>query len=669
MSVVSAGELSLFLYVRSPVTRNRPVSGLECGGCSDNPDALMAIQELTPEQVHTMTLEEKDRWWRDNVFRGDMPQLTLRAALTGILLGGVLSLTNLYVGIRTGWTLGVGITSVILSFAAFKLLAAARLGREMTILENNAMQSIATSAGYMTAPLISSMAAYMLVTGRVIPPLHTGIWMVLLSLLGVLFAFPLKKRFINDEQHPFPEGYAAGVVMDNLHTGHGREGMFKAKVLAAGALLSGLIEFLRSGRILEALRLKALVLPQTWDDIIYRFATPRLLGTPLRDLTIRLDTSIVMLGTGGLMGVRTGASLLLGAFINYVVLAPWLIQQGIIPHATFKAITTWSLWGGAAMMTTSSLWAFLSKPRLILQSFGGMFGHRPKARDGSRQVDILADIELPMRLFAIGIPVLGIAVVATGYLLFDISIAAGLLAIPLVFAFTLIAVNATALTSITPGGALSKLTQLTFSLVARGDVATNVMTAGITTEVSLNASNLLMDIKPGYMLGAKPRQQAVGHVLGIFAGSLVAVPVFYALFHGDISLFTTERFPMPSAQIWRSVAEVLSRGFGSLHISARVAMAVGAVVGVVIEILNQRTRGRFPVSGVALGLGFVLAVQRLSDHGAGRVHVLAGGPALATPRVHPEPRLRGQSGDPERWHHRGRVDRRHRSHPGGNPDS
>ncbi|MBC8133651.1 MAG: OPT/YSL family transporter [Deltaproteobacteria bacterium] len=566
----------------------------------------MAIQELTPEQVRTLTLEEKDRWWLQHVFKGDMPQLTLRAALTGMLLGGVLSLTNLYVGIRTGWTLGVGITSVILSFAAFKLFASMRLGREMTILENNAMQSIATSAGYMTAPLISSIAAYMLVTGQVIPPLHTGIWIVLLSLLGVLFAFPLKKRFINDEQHPFPEGYAAGVVMDNLHTGHGREGMFKAKVLAAGAILSGLIELLRSGRVMEALKLKMLVLPETWDNIIYQFVTPRLLGTPLRDLTIRLDTSIVMLGTGGLMGVRTGASLLVGAVINYVLLAPWLIQEGIIAQASFKSITTWSLWGGAAMMTTSSLWAFLSKPQLILQSFGGMFGRQKKGADGRPQADILADIELPMRVFAVGIPVVGAAVVIAGYLFFDIRIALGILAIPLVFVFTLIAVNSTALTSITPGGALSKLTQLTFSVVARGDVATNVMTAGITSEVSLNASNLLMDIKPGYMLGAKPRQQAVGHVLGIFAGSLVAVPVFYALFHGDISLFTSERFPMPSAQIWRSVAEVLSLGFGTLHITARIAMAVGAVLGVVLEILHQRTRGRFPLSGVGLGLGFIL---------------------------------------------------------------
>src|SRR5579885_444103 len=112
----------------------------------------MAIKELTHEQIHSMTLEEKDRWWLENVYKGDMPQLTLRSAVTGMALGGILCLTNLYVGIRTGWTLGVGITSVILSFAMFKMLAKLNLGHEMTVLENNAMQSIATSAGYMTGP-------------------------------------------------------------------------------------------------------------------------------------------------------------------------------------------------------------------------------------------------------------------------------------------------------------------------------------------------------------------------------------------------------------------------------------------------------------------------------------------------------------------------------------
>jgi uncharacterized oligopeptide transporter (OPT) family protein len=147
-------------------------------------------------------------------------------------------------------------------------------------------------------------------------------------------------------------------------------------------------------------------------------------------------------------------------------------------------------------------------------------------------------------------------------------------------------------------------------VVARGNTGTNIMTAGITADVTGSASNLLMDIKPGYMLGAKPRQQAVGHVLGIFAGALVAVPVFYAFFHGNISLFTSEQMPMPGAQIWRSVAELLTRGFSTLHYTARIAMAIGAVLGLVVEIINQRSRGRFPLSGVALGLGFVL---RFSD--------------------------------------------------------
>src|SRR5271167_872162 len=129
----------------------------------------MPIQELNEEQVRTWTLEEKDSWWLKNVFRGDMPQLTIRSAITGMILGGVLSLTNLYVGAKTGWTLGVGITSVILAFAMFKVLSKLDMAREFTILENNAMQSIATAAGYMTSPLISSLAAYMMVTGHVIP--------------------------------------------------------------------------------------------------------------------------------------------------------------------------------------------------------------------------------------------------------------------------------------------------------------------------------------------------------------------------------------------------------------------------------------------------------------------------------------------------------------------
>ncbi len=560
----------------------------------------MAIQELTPEQVLSMTAAEKDRWWLKNVYKGDMPQLNLRSAATGMLLGGVLCLTNLYVGIRTGWTLGVGITSVILSFAMFKALSKLKLGAEMTVLENNAMQSIATSAGYMTAPLVSSMAAYMAFTGRMIPWQQMMVWLIVLGVLGVLFAFPLKKRFINDEQLPFPEGYAAGIVMDNLHTGEGEEGMFKAKLLGGGAAVSAAIETMGNEKVMGAMRLGWLSLPEHWDDFVYKWFTPSLLGTPLRDLTISFDTSIVMVAAGGLMGMKTAVSLMIGAVVNYMILAPYMIQQGVIHGTGFKNITTWALWGGVAVMTTSSIYSFLSKPQVILQSFRGLFGKKKAGED------VLKDIELPMWVFVIGIPVVGLLTVWAGHVFFDIGWWLGIVAIPLVFVFTLIAVNSTGLTSITPTGALGKLTQLSFSVLAPGNVTTNIMTAGITGEVASSAANLLMDIKPGYMLGGKPRHQALGHVLGIFAGALVSVPVFYLMIHGDLSLLMSDKLPMPAAQIWLAVAKILTQGLSFLHPTARAAILVGAVLGLVIEIANQRTQGRFPISGVGLGLAFVL---------------------------------------------------------------
>jgi OPT family oligopeptide transporter len=558
------------------------------------------IKELNEEQVRTMTLEQKDEWWLKNVYQGDMPQLTLRSALTGMILGGVLSLTNLYIGIKTGWTLGVGISSVILSYAFFKMLAKFNLSTPMSILENNAMQSIATSAGYMTAPMMASIPAYMMVTGEVIPMWQTFWWIVVLAILGVLFAFPLKRRFINEEQLPFPEGYAAGVVMDSLHSDENNQGMFKAKLLMVGAGISALIEFLRADVLLEKIKLKFLAIPHHWDDFIYNFVTPKIMGTPLKDLTIQFDSSIVMMGTGGLMSMKTAMSILIGGFVNYFILAPIMIDAGVITGANFKAITMWALWGGAAMMTTSSLYTFFSKPEIIIQSFQKMFSK------GEKKQDVLEKIELPMWIFAVGIPVVGAITVYLGHIWFGIEWWLGLIAIPLVFVFTLIAVTSTGLTAITPGGALGKLTQITYGALAPGNVTTNLMTAGITSEVSLNASNLLMDIKPAYMLGGKPRHQAIGHILGIFAGGLVAVPVFYTLFHGDISLFTSDTLPLPSASVWKGVSEVLTKGLSNLHITAQIAAVIGAVLGVVFEILNKKMKGKFPLSGVGLGLGFVL---------------------------------------------------------------
>ncbi len=122
----------------------------------------MPLKQLTDTQISSWSRSQKDRWWFENVFRGDVPQLTLRSAATGFILGGILSATALYIGAKTGISIGVGLTSVILAFAIFRMLARSGIISDFTILENNCTQSIATAAGYMITPLISSLAAYML---------------------------------------------------------------------------------------------------------------------------------------------------------------------------------------------------------------------------------------------------------------------------------------------------------------------------------------------------------------------------------------------------------------------------------------------------------------------------------------------------------------------------
>jgi len=186
----------------------------------------MALLQLTDEQTRTWSRAQKDDWWLRNVYRGQMPQLTLRSGLLGFLLGAILSATALYIAAKTGISIGVGLTSVILAFALFRALGGAGLAGDFTVLENNCTQSIATAAGYVITPLTSSLGAYMVLSGRIIVWWQMVVWMVVISILGVLLAFPMKRRFINEDQLPFPEGRACGVVLDSLYTGNAADGVF-----------------------------------------------------------------------------------------------------------------------------------------------------------------------------------------------------------------------------------------------------------------------------------------------------------------------------------------------------------------------------------------------------------------------------------------------------------
>src|SRR5690606_802427 len=161
-----------------------------------------------------------------------------------------------------------------------------------------------------------------------------------------------------------------------------------------------------------------------------------------------------------------------------------------------------------------------ARPQIIISAFAGLFSRRDESRS-----DVLRHIELPIWISFVGIPIIGAVGVWMAHDWFGVNWIYGATAIPLIIVLTLIAANSTALTGITPTGAMSKIPQFIYGAVDYKTPATNLMTGVMCIEVASNASNLLMDIKPGYMLGAKPRQQAIGHCIGIIAGALASTPL------------------------------------------------------------------------------------------------------------------------------------------------
>ena len=645
----------------------------------------MALPHLNDEQIRTWTREQKDRWWLENVFRGDMAQLTLRSALTGFLLGGVLSATNLYIGAKTGWTLGVGVTSVIMSFVMFRTLSRLQVSKDMTILENNAVQSIATAAGYMTGPLISALMAYMFVTNTEMIWYQMLIWNIIASFLGVMVAFPMKRRFINDEQQPFPEGRACAVVLDSLYPDAPQggtknmvdmipvatvradgatgvdAGVFKAKALAVAASLGAVLQLVVAGGYMAILQISVLgtakakdalyKIPDRLDLWYYEFAkarpgtwVPNSNGVSFDQLGAHAVFDLSMVGAGGLMGMRIAASVFIGMVANFLIVAPIMIAYGEIVPKNYAAIVqpdgtydmaaavfgrawltnSWCLWWGVAMMVTASMVSLFAKPKMIYGAFTGLFAKKEKTED------CLREIEFPLKWSLIGIPIASAAIIWLNYEWFGVNPWLGALSIPMIIVLTLIAANATALTSTTPTGSLSKITQFTFGAMQPANPATNLMTAGVTTEVASNASNLLMDIKPGYMLGAKPRQQAVGHCIGIVAGALASTPLFFILFLSNKKAETsikdhiTDDWAVPGAIQWAAISDVIggmgkqgvqllqvgadhiTKLWGVLPVSAAWAMLAGAILAVIFEVARIATKGKFPLSAVGIGLGVVL---------------------------------------------------------------
>ncbi|ATB37087.1 oligopeptide transporter OPT family [Cystobacter fuscus] len=569
---------------------------------SPSPQQLRLQPEPPPPPERDSTPVDPERYWLENVYQGGVRQLTVRAVIAGMLIGAVMCLSNLYVILKTGWSLGVTLTACILAFAAFGALrGVGLLKQDFTTLENNAMGSVASAAGYMTGGgNMAAVPALLMLTGTLPPTGWLVAWFAVISALGVFAAIPIKRQLINIEQLPFPTGTATAQTLQALH-GQDERSRGKARALGLAGLIGAVIAFWRDAKASWLV----------WN-LPAKLSLPFTIGgKPAGAWTLSLDLSLLLVGAGALVSFKTAWSMLLGALLTYGVLAPEMVSRGVIPEVTYKAINGWALWTGASVLVSSGLLSFAFQWRSVAKSvkaLAGLFG-----RKQNTEADPLADIECPPAWFPLGFLVLGPVVVALMAYLFQIPWWAGVVALPLSVVMGVIASRVTGETDTTPTKALGPVTQLLYGALLPGNLTANVMSANATGGVGLHSADLLTDLKSGWLLGANPRQQFIAQLFGVVAGAAVVVPAFNLLVP-DASVLGTEEFPAPSSLVWAGVSKMLMSGMHALPVSARFGALCGLCLGVALVLLERwAPKKAKPFIPSASGLGISIVIPGASS--------------------------------------------------------
>lgn len=606
-----------------------------------------------PPLPENATPEQKDEHWFKHVYQGDkMPQLTLRAVLTGGILGMLLAASNLYTTLNIGWAFGVAITASVISYVFWSIVTPLLGLRKMTILETNCMASTASSAGYSTGSTIATMFGalvlqYAIPEGKTAETLHTWdihpAWLVvsftlLTGLMGVFLAIPMKQQMINHEQLAFPSGIAAAETLRSLYS-ESKEAARKAWVLVIGLGIGAVVALLRTGagtftfldKVWNAL---GNVLPWMMSPVDPNDPSKgtQLSGAPIPEMLphggfykvqskevmgFGVDTSVLLIAAGMIVGLRVSLSMLLGSLILYLWLGPMLAGMDashagdpthvrsidVVAGGMMLHFPRWGLWGGTALMVMASLTALAFQWKTIVRAFTADKGDSGVS---ASTAGAMAKIEVPFMWMVIGMVPITIGMLIIQVIAFQIAWWAGLIAIAMSFVLSLVASRATGETDTTPIGAMGKVMQLLFALLKPGQMTPNLASAGIAANSASSCADLLTDLKIGYLLGANPRRQFLAQFFGVFFGTLAIVPIWYLMVPTRAAL---EKLPAPATQTWSKVAEVLTKGLSSLPESAKIAIVVGAAIGVILPIIERflpANARKYMPSATGLGLAFML---------------------------------------------------------------
>ncbi len=527
-------------------------------------------------------------------------QLTIRALATGMILGGALSICNVYTGLKIGWGLNMSITGILLAYVAWLAITKISAGKVTMLnrLENNINQSACSAAGAISsAGLVSAIPAVTILEGTTFPWWQLTLWLSAVCMVGIAVAMGLRQQMIVRDNLPFPGGLACAEALKEIYN-TGAEAVRRVAVLGIGAAVASAMKVLNILKLTKATDLGLTVS-----------------GAPASKYLLMLDPTLLMVAVGGLVGLRSCISLLGGAALAYVVIAPWLVSTGrsaldkaqaaahnagLAPELHIVPFAEWLLWPGVTLMVVASLVSFSFSMPSILRSFRRTSGSESKEDTG----------DVPRKWFFVSLVAVTIGCVALQTWLFGISWWAAIFAVLLSFVLAIVATRVSGETNVTPVGPMGKVTQLVFAVMLPKNASANLMGASITAGAASQCADLMHDLKCGHLLGAVARYQVIGQIGGAVAGAAVGSAFYLILVPNPTEMLMTPEWPAPAVAMWKAVAEVFQRGLSSLPAGAPIAMLIAAIIGVALPIAEKvlpKKAALYVPSCSAAGLAFVIS--------------------------------------------------------------
>lgn len=500
-------------------------------------------------------------------------EFTPRAIIAGILLGILIMSENVYLGLKTGSTEAGSILSAILCFAMFRAVRT-----RLTILENNIAQTLSSAAGSLGI-IVSAIPALQMI-GYTLAGWQVFLWLLLIAFLGLFFAIPLRRQLIIEERLTYPTGTACAATITAMHA-HGDQVGKKAMALGVTGAFAGMVTWFRDA-------VPAFIPPGYFPPVsIGRF--------PLEQLSLGISVSPILLGVGLMVGIRIGLSLLLGGIIAWGIMGPALVDMNVIESFGGRVVREWMMWPAIALMVASGFTGLALKGGVILRSLQSM----KSASHASQSAD-----DLPFRWWAIGTSIAALLVIGALNTIFGVPVWLGVMVVVLSFLFATVAMRAYGETDVNPVGTMGHGNQIAAGFLSPGHAVSNLAAGSVAAGCSDVSADLMQVFKTGHILGASPRRQIYAQFIGVIVGALTAVLVLGVL--TKAYPLGSDEMPAPGALPWKGVAELLAHGTAALPAFGAVAILVGALLGIILTLIERTSFGKYVPSPFGLGIGLVL---------------------------------------------------------------